>query len=200
MGQIKVPTSVLVWTFGGKPGNVSSQNVYTDNSGYNMVCRMNKKNLTWNKRPMGINLDWTTDMNVKKIHFRVQDKKEREIRTGEHVAFGLGMGDAFLYYAERDIGINLKWASEPHYEWMIIGADGTVGQPVKTGQPYAVINEKVKPDPDFLVYLDRPMPGVADIGWTSSPDFWDKIVDSTERLAMQAAKKGVAGLIAGALV
>jgi hypothetical protein len=38
----------------------------------------------------------------------------------------------------------------------------------------AVLNVNVKPTPDFLVYLDR-HPGVADVGWTTSPNWWGSL-------------------------
>lgn len=180
-----VPPSVLVWQFGGKPGNLTAQNQYTLNSGYNMFCQTNNKYLTYGKQPVGFNVVYTTDYRLCKTHFRLPDGQQRPILTGEPVALGIGGGDAFLYYSHRTAGINLKWSGPPKHEWRIYGPTGEQGQPIPTGSPVAVLNVNVEPGPDFLVYLDR-HPGVADIGWTTSPNWWGSLgvplVDLVKRL------------------
>jgi hypothetical protein len=187
---LTVPDTVVIWQFTGKPGNIRSQNQYSNNTGYSMFCRSNGKYLTWKKVPLGINLDYITDAGVKKTHFRLPDNQEREILTGEPFALGIGGGEAFLGYAERDIGINLKWYESPQgkYEWRMFGSNGEIGKPIPTGSLVAIANEKVKPDPDFFIYLDRQPPGVADVGWTTSPEFWDQVLDAAGKAAVAAAK------------
>jgi hypothetical protein len=172
---MEIPKEVVIWRFGGKTGNVKSQNHYSANTGYNLYCSPNKEYLTYGKEPMGINIVWAKSGNDKKIHLVLPDKKEREILTGEPVALGLGGGDAFLYYSSRPTGINLKWGTNPVFEWRICGADGKKGVPVTEGNFYALVNMSVKPDPDFFIYLDR-IPGQADIGWTTSPNWPGKIL------------------------
>ncbi|HEV7425582.1 MAG TPA: hypothetical protein VGQ46_04390 [Thermoanaerobaculia bacterium] len=189
---MKIPEEVLVWSFGGKAGKVKSQNEYsTDNSGngYNMHCRTNDRFLTYVKTTAGISLGYESSKDHK-IHFRVMDGKERPILSGEKVAFGIGGGNAFLRYAHRTVGINLDWSGNPIFEWLIYSSSANKGEPIPTGSPVAMINEKVQPDADFLVYMDRP--GVAHVGWTSSPDWRKKI---TNWLTEEAFKKLVGGLL-----
>lgn len=185
----QVPSEVVIWRFGGKTGNVKSQNTYAQNTGYNLFCNTNKKYLTYGKEAIGINLDWA-DGNDKKVHLRLPDNREREILTGEPFSLGIGGGEAFLYYHHRTMGINLDWAQNPVFEWYIMGADAKKGQPVSEGSFYAIVNSKVEPNPDFLVYLDR-VPGQADIGWTTSPNWPGKVLGNIDKY------KGAAAFIVG---
>ena len=108
MANLEIPEKVKIWKLGGKTGNIVSQNNYFDNTGYNLFCQSNNKYLTWKKVPVGINLDFISDVAVKKTHFRLPDGQVREIKSGELVAFGIGGGEAFLKYAHRTLGINLE--------------------------------------------------------------------------------------------
>lgn len=173
-----IPEKVVVWIFGGKPGNLKSQNKYSTanaGNGYNMFCQTNTQFLTYLKTNVGINLGYTTNSAEHKIHFKLPDGKEREILTGEKVALGIGGGDAFLRYAHRTVGINLEWSADPSFEWRIYGPTSEKGKPIPTGYQVAILNEKVEPEADFLVYLDRP--AGADVGWTTSPDWKGKLPD-----------------------
>lgn len=190
--SIEIPKEVVIWKFDGKTGNVKAQNKYTTNSGYNLFCSANKEFLTYGKEPMGINIVWAKNGADKKIHFMLPDKKDRDILTGEPVAFGIGGGDAFLYYASRPTGVNLKWASGPVFEWRIIGLDGKKGVPIKEGSSYAIVNVKVNPDPDFFIYLDR-ISGQADIGWTTSPNWPGKILANSNKY--KSAAMFLAGIV-----
>ncbi|MCF2505308.1 hypothetical protein L0663_18090 [Dyadobacter sp. CY107] len=167
-----IPNEVLVWEFSGKPGNLKSVKHYQSNQAYSMFCTTNKHYLTWGDQSIGINLVWQKEAKDKKIHFHLPDNTERDIKTGEKLAFAIGGGEAFLYYAERAFGINLKWQEDltnSMCQWRIFGKSGRAGEPIRPGEKYAIINENVKPEPDFLVYLDR-IHGQADIGWTTSPN------------------------------
>lgn len=186
---MNIPNEVVIWQFGGQTGNVHSQSTYTNSSGYNLFCTSNKEYLSYGKEALGINIVWTNNAAERKIHFVLPDKRERPLLTGEPISFGIGGGDAFLYYTSRTFGINLSWDDDPHFEWKICGADGKAGVPVVSGQKYAIINSKVKPNPDFFIYLDR-VPGQADIGWTSSPNWPGKILANVDKY------KAVAGVIA----
>ncbi|MGY1823736.1 hypothetical protein [Geodermatophilus sp. SYSU D00079] len=169
-----LPAPVLIWQFGGKPGNLTAQNSYTAHSGYNLFCQPKGAFLTYGEQPAGINLAFTTNPQERKVHLRLPDGQEREVLTGEPVSFGIGGGDAFLHYAERTAGINLKWSGSPRPEWLVWGATGEPGRPIPTGTPVALLNVNVKPAADFLVHLDR-HPGVADVGWTTSPNWWGSL-------------------------
>lgn len=184
---------MVIWKFGGKTGNLKSQNKYAANTGYNLFCSANNQYLTYGKEPFGINIVWATGNADKKVHFHLPDNKERELLTGEPFALGLGGGDEFLYYTNRSIGMNLAWSSAPVFQWRLCGIDGKKGVHVKEGCFYAIVNDKVQPNPDFLIYLDR-VPGQADIGWTTSPNWAGKILANITKY--KGAAKFIAGLLA----
>jgi hypothetical protein len=167
-----IPNEVLSWKLGAKAGNVRSQNTYETNTGYSLYCASNNQYLTWGKQDLGINLVYQSSEIDKKIHFVLPDDQEREILTGEPVAFGIGGGESWLRYAERSVGINLKWSSDPSYEWRLFDASGEKGRPIAAGSPVAICNTNVKPTADFMIYLSRPG---ADVGWTTSPGWFDRI-------------------------
>jgi hypothetical protein len=184
--SMTIPPEVVIWRFGGKTGNVKSQNTYTTNSGYNLYCSANQQYLSYGSEPVGINLAWNKTGDDKKIHFVLPDKREREVLTGEVVSFGVGGGDQFLYYTSRTFGINLSWSANPVFEWTICGADGIRGVPIVEGQMYAMVNSKVQPAPDFFIYLDR-VPGQADVGWTTSPNWPAKVWANVDKYKGDAA-------------
>ncbi|MDQ2746508.1 MAG: hypothetical protein M3T96_04525 [Acidobacteriota bacterium] len=190
--KMEIPEAVRVWKLGGKDGNITSQNTYSEGKGYNLHCETNSKYLTWEKMPVGINLNWTANSNLKKIHLQLPDGKEREILSGELVGFAVGGSPAFLNYTHRTVGINLEWKKDPVYQWRIFGADTELGKPIPTGSLVAIVNEKVEPATDFMVYVDRP-PGIADVGWTTSPEFFNKIGNGGAKLLTEAAKKYFGG-------
>jgi hypothetical protein len=184
-----VPESVRVWKIGVDQANVLSWNNYTNNQGYNLFCITNGKHLTWQKVPVGVNLAFK-DSGDNKTHFRLPDNQEREILSGELCALGIGGSPSFLHYKERDVGINLDWSNGPVFEWRIFGADTELGKPIPENTAIALLNDKVKPSPDFLIKFDRPVG--ADVGWTSSPGFWDQVGDFAEKHAVDAVKAAIA--------
>jgi hypothetical protein len=192
MANIDVPEAVRVWKIGVDQANVLSWNNYTDNGGYHLFCITNGKYLTWEEVPVGINLNFKPEGD-NKTHFRLPDEQEREILSGESVALGIGGKPAFLYYKERDVGINLDWSETPKYEWRIFGADSELGKPIPENTPVAILNDKVQPDPDFLINFNRPVG--SDIGWTTSPGFWDSFGSIAEKYAADAAKVAVRALL-----
>jgi hypothetical protein len=151
----------------------------------------NGMNLTWGNQTFGINLVYKSQGD-NKTHFRLPDGQEREILSGESVALGIGGSPAFLYYAERDTGINLKWAEQPEgkFEWRIFGADSELGKPIPENTPVALVNDKVQPNPDFLIYFDRVVG--CDVGWTTSPGFWDQVGDWVKKDGVDYAIKAIA--------
>jgi hypothetical protein len=192
MAIIEIPESVKVWKIGDGAANIKSWNNYTNNQGYNLFCRSNGKYLTWQKVPLGINLGFTDDVALRKTHFRLPDGSERDILSGESVAFGIGGGEAFLQYAHRDVGINLKWNKNPVCEWRIFGSNNQTGAPIAENSFVALVNDRVKPSPDFFIYFNRPS-GMADVGWTSSPEFWNSILNFTEQQIISRAKTAISG-------
>jgi hypothetical protein len=196
MANLAIPSKVAMWTLAGKPGNVRSQNTYTNNSGYNLFCQENKKFLTYAKVPLGINLDYTTDAAVRKTHLVLPDRSERDIRCGELFAFGIGGGDAFLEYSHRTLGINLKWSDNPEFQWRMFSPGIAEGQPLPTGARVAISNDKVEPSADFLIYFDRE-PGMGDVGWTTSSTLWNQLLSAAERATIDLAKKKLMELVSG---
>jgi hypothetical protein len=186
MASIDVPGAVRVWKIGVDSANVLSWNNYTNNQGYHLFCITNGKYLTWEKVPLGVNLGFKA-AGDNKTHFRLPDEREREILSGESVAFGIGGKPAFLHYAERTVGINLEWSERPIYEWRIFSPNGELGQPIPENTPIALLNDKVKPEPDFFIHFDRP-PGMADVGWTTSRGFWDQVTTTAVNLAKKEIK------------
>ena len=172
-----IPAEVLVWTFGCKPGKLRSQNQYSTanvGNGYSMHCRTNGQFLTYKDTNFGISLGYKTAEECK-THFRLPDESEREILTGEKVALGIGGGRAFLYYAQRTVGINLDWSSLPKFEWLLFDETGEKVKPIPIGSLVAIINERVEPQADFLIHFDRT--AGADVGWTSSPGQLENLTD-----------------------
>jgi hypothetical protein len=180
---MQIPDKVKMWKIGPGPGNVKSWNNYEDNNGAYLMCQTNGKYLTWKEMPIGVNLDFISSQQFK-THFRLPDGAERDILSGESVALGIGGGEAFLYYSHRTMGINLEWSVKPIFEWRIIG--GEPGTAIPYDSPVAIMNDSVKPTADFLVYFDRSA-GMADIGWTTSPEFWDHVLDVAERALVKVA-------------
>ena len=197
MPNIEIPESVLQWKIGSLVDTnapIRSWNNYTDNDSYNLFCKKIGKYLTYiEKVPLGISLSYTNDRRYCKTHFRLPDGKEREILSGESVAVGIGLGKAFLRYANRPVGINLDWSQEPVFEWRIFGSNLPEGTPIPENSWVAIVNDRVEPKPDFLVHFDRP-PKMADIGWTSSPGFWDAIVNTLDQHKVEIAKVAIAAL------
>ena len=178
-----IPSKVRQWKLGPAGGNVASWNNYQNNNGAYLLNTENNQYLTWKTVPLGINLGYISHQEYK-THFRLPDGTERDILSGEPVALGIGGGEAFLRYAKRTTGINLTWSQSPVFEWRIFGP--TEGAPIPYDAPVAIVNDKVQPTPDFFIRFDRP-PGMADVGWTTSPGFWDTVGDAVVKAAIQAA-------------
>jgi hypothetical protein len=100
---------------------------------------------------------------------------------------------SFLYYKEQHFGINLAYSEKPEFEWRIFGADTELGKPIPQNTAIALLNDKVKPSADFLIKFHRPAGGT-DIGWTTSPGFWDQVGNFAEKHAVDAVKVVIAAL------
>jgi len=174
---MEVSEEVVIWKFGGKSGNLKSNDHYVNNQGYNLHCRDNNKFLIWERGQLSINLTFSA-ISQQKFHFSLPDGKEREILTGEPVAMANGGGDPYLRYGKQHVGINLKWVAEPLYEWRIYDATGVDGKHIETGKNYALYNVKVKPQADFLIFLEKYYPKVVNLGWPSSPSLLDTAIQA----------------------
>ncbi len=180
--NLQIPEQVIRWQFDGKQGNLASQNRYRGGDGYSLFCKDNRQFLTYASARFGINLGYIGNRNERKVFLQLSDRAEREIRTGDLVAIGIGGDPSFLRYANRTIGINLEYSSRPSFEWRIFGASGEMGKPIGMGEAVAIVNVNVKPDPDFLIYFKRP--AGADVGWTTSPGWLGRF-----RMAFEMAQK-----------
>ena len=138
--------------------------------------------------PLGINLNYTSSASLKKIHNKTPDKISREILSGELIGFAVGGSSAFLSYTHQTVGVNLEWKKDPVYQWRIFGANVEIGKPMPVGSMVAIVNENVEPAADFLFYVDRPKE-LADVGWTTSPEWLNKIRNGGAKLVIEAAKK-----------
>ncbi|MDZ4755080.1 MAG: hypothetical protein SGJ11_11375 [Phycisphaerae bacterium] len=188
---MNIPSAVVLWKFGGVGADLRSENNYQNNKGYRLKCTANNKYLVWDKGHLSVNLAFSNEAQHK-YHFHLPDGKERVIRSGETVAMAIGSGEAYLYYGHQKIGINLKWSTKPVYQWRIYGADGKAGVPLKTGTTYALLNEAVEPDPDFMIHMNKYLPGIVPLGWTSTKDWLEELAN---RVAREAAKKAVQALM-----
>jgi hypothetical protein len=185
-----IPDKVRQWKLGPAGGNVMSWNNYQHNNGAYLMNTETNNYLTYKEVPLGINLGFIANQEYK-THFRLPDGTERDILSGELVALGIGGGKAFLQYAHRDFGVNLEWVQNPNFQWRIFGP--TEGAPIPYDAPVAIVNDKVEPAPDFFIHFDRP-PGMADVGWTTSPGFWDSVEDVAVQVGIKAAKAAIAAL------
>lgn len=95
-----------------------------------------------------------------------------------------------MRYAHRDVGINLTWSANPVFEWRIFGATSRPGTPIAENSLVAIVNDKVKPSPDFFIFLERP-PGMADVGWTTSPGFWNNIFNKIDKHKIEIAHAAI---------
>lgn len=170
--SIEIPEQVIQWKFGGKAGNVTSQNAYNSKKldGYSLASRRNDEYLTWVDGQVGVDLGYRNVAETK-FHIRLPDGAERQVLTGEPFALAIGGDPAFLRYGEQEYGINLGFVKAPVFEWRLFLRGGEKGLPIPSGEWVAIINEKVEPEADFLVWLDRTVGG--NIGWTTSPSFWN---------------------------
>jgi hypothetical protein len=171
--KLEIPTVVAQWQFGGKSGNLRAQNTYDTNEGYTLFCKDNGQFFTYAKPRFSINVGFASNNRDKKVHLRLPSGQENEIRTGDLIAFGLGGGDAFFRYAKRTVGINLEYSKKTVFEWRIFDETGEFERPIAMGTSVAIVNINVNPSPDFFIYFKRP--AGADVGWTTSPGWWDKI-------------------------
>ncbi len=110
------------------------------------------------------------------------------------MALANGTGDSWLHYAERPVGINLKWSAQPVFEWTVLG--GTAGEPVPRGKYLALYNQKIRL---YFVYFPRDV-GVH-IGWSDSrtwlEQLGDKFVDLIGEYGQAAVEKAILAYLMG---
>jgi hypothetical protein len=82
--------------------------------------------LIYHKRDWGINLGFGDPASSSNVKFHRQSGKTDPLQFGEMFAINIRSG-RWLYYAQRDYGINLNWSEEPKYEWRFDSANGQSG-------------------------------------------------------------------------
>lgn len=88
------------------------------------------KYVAYGKREYGINLKWYKRSDRPKRSFMIERRSDSKgaIKYGETVALKEKRG-GYVFYKKREYGINLRWSSEPVYEWEVRG--GRTGQVVE---------------------------------------------------------------------
>jgi hypothetical protein len=188
--------------FKGAGRGVDTLNTWSEGSGrsYNLKHREQKRYIGWEYQRWGVNLGYSSDATTDTAHkmarwfFTGQAESSRMVRFGELVAMGYGTSPSFYKYAVTNIGINLVNTGTPSYEWRLIGAPGTAGQIVRTGEPLAIWNEV---EEGFLIYFDRNL-GV-DLGWPDSQreyqlpgPMWGEAVKEAAKTYIEAYAKASA--------
>jgi hypothetical protein len=192
------------WSIGsGQTGLVMPKARFADSPSRSYTVKNGKirKFLQYEKQDLGINLGFTdnaepsTAQKVTRWFFARNGDLSKPVKFGEALAMGYGTEPSFIYYKERDFGINLDWSKAPKYEWKILG--GKPGQPVPGGQYWAIYNT-VSREP--LLYFDRSGP-TGDIGWPSSKTWGQQVkelgMQLAEEAAKEAAKAAVQALLTG---
>jgi hypothetical protein len=195
MTDIPFAPELLQWRLADFSGSLRSTNKYVGGQGASLFCKVNSRYLTFVDET-GVNAGFKSNGD-RKTHFRLPDGQEREIRTGDVIAFGIGGDPSFLYYRSQPIGINLDYSSKPVFQWTIMDASGEAGRPITAGIDIALANNNVdiggSKATDFLVYLERPG---GDIGWTTSPPWTSTILGLAKDAGRVIAEKAVQAAIA----
>ena len=195
MANVQFAQELLQWKVMDFAGNLKAHNKYVGGKGLDLFCKKNSRYLTYIK-DTGVNLGFSTKGD-NKVTFRLADGAEREILTGDVVAFGIGGDPTYLAYDPQPVGINLEYRSSPAYEWIIMDSTGQGGRPIRANSDIALANNKVdiggSKAIDFLVYKQRLG---ADLAWTTSPDWKETIWGKVKEQGLKLAEKAVVAAIA----
>ncbi len=184
METIDIPSEVIQWKFGGATGNLRSNAHYQNNKGLSLHNETKGSYLNY-KDEIGMDLGFGS-AEQKKYHLHIPDGSEREIRCGEPISLANGGGRSHIHYYHTAVGINLGWSVAPHFEWQVFAAGVKSGAPIPAGSRCALFNLKVEPKPDWLIHFKRPG---GDIGWTTSPHWYDALTDQAKHLLKEAGEK-----------
>jgi|GEM_PF-6717284 len=192
----KTITNYKQWMIGTTmpQGQVLTKPSFTEHPERNYDLRNSviKRYLQHEDQTYGINLGWTDDgseatgKKVARWFFARKGNAEGPLKYGEKIALGNGGKPSFLNYEHRTVGINLDYANDPPYEWMVLG--GKIGDPVKTHDLVALYNVKCE---ECLIYFDRTRGG--DIGWPTSQTWLGQISDAVWN---EVRSKALAALLA----
>jgi hypothetical protein len=176
---------------------LSSWNEGSDHR-FNLKNKSQKRFLQWEHQTFGINLGYTDDATQATAHkvnrwfFRRSGSGTGPVLFGENLAIGYGTAPSFYKYEDRTVGVNIGNTGNPAYEWRFIGAPGSAGKPVKTGDWMAIYNEV---ENGFLIYFDRDA-GV-DLGWPDSKTWseqgFDWATDAAKKVLEDYVKQYIAG-------
>lgn len=164
---------------------------------FNLKNQENKRYLGWKGGQVGVNLGYSPDATSETARrmarwFFKRPSGTGPIRYGEPLAMGYGTSPSFYRYTNTFIGVNLENTGTPAYEWRVLGAPGTVGTPVRTGQKVAIFNDV---EADFLIRFDRDA-GV-DLGWPTSRTWFQQGRDTLKKVVLEAVEEYIKAQLGG---
>ena len=110
------------------------------------------KLLGYGQREYGINLIWDAPLPVDDGNIRFESPEgEGKLMQGQPVALFVRNG-GYLYYKEREYGINLEFSTSPKYEWQVLVPRDHRTKPAQLGTMVALYNTEIKA---FVVYCER---------------------------------------------
>jgi hypothetical protein len=107
------------------------------------------RSLRFGNRENGIDLVWDEANDLGNIVLHNESGTNAQIRYGDTIGIEVD-GGGFLYYAERDEGINLRFATSRVTEWEVTGR--SIGEPVQIGERVGLLNTA---HGDHMVYAER---------------------------------------------
>jgi hypothetical protein len=111
------------------------------------------KHVGYGRREYGVNLVWDAPLPVDDGNVRFDSRAGSGVlKMGEPVAVYV-KGGGYLYYKEREYGINLEYSLTPAYQWEFCG-DGSAGTttPAKFRTNVSLYNSKTQ---DYVAYCKR---------------------------------------------
>jgi hypothetical protein len=127
------------------------------NRGFSLYNKEEKDYLYYSERTFGINLEWTSKEKGNWVVVRDPDSRVTgPIQFGELLALKEKHKDAgYVYYKEREYGINLRWSDAPQYQWKIRDPGGELSrQAIRDGSDIVLYNT-VAPLPKEAPYCGQ---------------------------------------------
>jgi hypothetical protein len=108
------------------------------------------RSIRFGDRENGIDLVWDDATDLENVVFHNASGSVAPLRYGDLVGIDVD-GGGFLYYAEQDEGINLRYSGARVTEWEVTGR--SIGVEVEAGQTVGLLNTA---HGDHMVYAERP--------------------------------------------
>lgn len=133
----------------------SSNNILVGDLSYTLKNETNGKRIGYGQRDYGINLVWDPALPPDSGNIRFERQTgSGSIRQGEAIAvFVTGQRGGYLYYKEREYGINLEFSQTARFEWEIRSCE-PIGQsePVHLRVKVGLYNRTQR---DHVIYCPR---------------------------------------------